>query len=142
MASSTILRDREASVLIALSEEVLISKNDLEDSQTRMAELETHVGELTMQHEYQLRLKDLTLNEKIKELTEKFMGELEESRARHQYLLQEHDQLKATHEKERIDSEEGHQRKLQQLEAQYQKKIMDQIERYKLLVKEKARKLH
>lgn len=41
------------------SEEVLISKAELEERRSHVAELEQQVAELTMQTEYQLRLKDL-----------------------------------------------------------------------------------
>jgi len=41
------------------SEEVLVSKAELEERRTHVAELEQQVAELTMQTEYQLRLKDL-----------------------------------------------------------------------------------
>jgi hypothetical protein len=45
---------------------VLVTKSDLEEKRGRMSELELQVNELTLQNEYQLRLKDLNLNEKIK----------------------------------------------------------------------------
>ena len=42
-----------------------------------MGELKTRVDELKTENEYQLRLKDMNYNEKIKELTEKFIQEME-----------------------------------------------------------------
>ena len=42
-----------------------------------MSELKTRVEELKMENEYQLRLKDMNYNEKIKELTDKFLQEIE-----------------------------------------------------------------
>ena len=44
---------------------------------TMMSELKTRVDELKTENEYQLRLKDMNYNEKIKELTEKFIQEME-----------------------------------------------------------------
>lgn len=41
------------------SAEVLVSKAELEERRTHVSELEQQVAELTMQTEYQLRLKDL-----------------------------------------------------------------------------------
>lgn len=41
-----------------------------------------------MQTEYQLRLKDLHLQERVKELTEKFTAELENDRQKFELLLQ------------------------------------------------------
>ena len=51
--------------------------------------LYTKVAELTMQTEYQLRLKDLHLQERVKEVTEKFTAELEADRQKSELLLQE-----------------------------------------------------
>ncbi len=49
-----------------------------------MAELKTRVDELKMENEYQLRLKDMNYNEKIKELTEKFIQEMESLKTKNQ----------------------------------------------------------
>ena len=46
-----------------------MTRSDLDEKRNRMAELEQQVAELTMQTEYQLRLKDLHLQEKTKEMT-------------------------------------------------------------------------
>lgn len=42
-----------------------------------MLELKMRVEELQTENEYQLRLKDMNYNEKIKELTEKFIQQIE-----------------------------------------------------------------
>jgi len=51
---------------------------------TTMAELKTRVEELRLENDYQLRLKDMTYNEKIKELTEKFIQEMESLKTKNQ----------------------------------------------------------
>ena len=51
---------------------------------TIMAELKTRVDELKMEHEYQLRLKDMTYNDNLKELTEKFLQEMESLKTKNQ----------------------------------------------------------
>jgi len=51
---------------------------------TTMAELRTRVEELRLENDYQLRLKDMTYNEKIKELTEKFIQEMESLKTKNQ----------------------------------------------------------
>lgn len=43
-----------------------------------MIELKTRVEELKMENEYQLRLKDMNYNEKYKDMTDKFVQEMEE----------------------------------------------------------------
>jgi len=49
-----------------------------------MAELKTRVEELRLENDYQLRLKDMTYSEKIKELTEKFIQEMEALKTKNQ----------------------------------------------------------
>ena len=53
---------------------------------TTMAELKTRVEELRLENDYQLRLKDMTYNEKIKELTEKFIQEMESLKTKNQAI--------------------------------------------------------
>eukprot|EP00882_Tetradesmus_deserticola_P018288 GHRQ01019645.1.p2 GENE.GHRQ01019645.1~~GHRQ01019645.1.p2 ORF type:complete len:107 (+),score=41.11 GHRQ01019645.1:535-855(+) len=50
---------------LAWSEEVLVSKSELEERRNHLAELEQQVAELTMQTEYQLRLKELHLQVRL-----------------------------------------------------------------------------
>ena len=49
-----------------------------------MSELKTRVEELKMENEYQLRLKDMNYNEKIKDLTDKFLQEIEGVKAKNE----------------------------------------------------------
>ena len=44
---------------IVFSDEILVSKSDIEEQTTLMSELKTRVEELKMANEYQLRLKDM-----------------------------------------------------------------------------------
>merc|ERR1719311_427273 len=83
-----------------------------------------------MQNEYQLRLKDLNYNEKLKEATEKFTQELDSDKKNYELLLQAKNDMEMEHE-------ERHQQQLQALEAQYQQKIMAEVERYQQLGSEK-----
>lgn len=49
-----------------------------------MGELKTRVDELKMENDYQLRLKDMNYSDKIKELTEKFIQEMESLKTKNQ----------------------------------------------------------
>ena len=51
---------------------------------TTVNDLNSRVEELKMENEYQLRLKDMTYNEKMKELTEKFIQEMESLKTKNQ----------------------------------------------------------
>ncbi|TSL47697.1 Cilia- and flagella-associated protein 57 [Bagarius yarrelli] len=75
-------KDRE----LSYAEEILITRSDLEEKNQIMLELKTRVEELKMENEYQLRLKEMIYNEKIKELTEKFIQQIE--------MLTKHNQVR------------------------------------------------
>jgi len=87
------------------------------------------VNELTMQNEYQLRLKDLAMNEKVKELTEKFTAELDVDKTKFDTLLQEKNEQELDYEEKMKQYEEKHQAQLTTLDGQYQAKIMAEVER-------------
>jgi cilia- and flagella-associated protein 57 len=59
------------------ADEILITKSDLEEKNVLMTELQRNLNELKLEHEYQLRLKDMNINEKLKEITEKYSQEIE-----------------------------------------------------------------
>ena len=123
--------------MTAFAEEILVTKSDLEEKTQNMSELRTKVEELTMQNEYQLRLKDLNYNEKLKEATEKFTQELDSDKKNYELLLQAKNDMEMEYEEKIKQLEERHQQQLQALEAQYQQKIMAEVERYQQLVSEK-----
>ena len=87
------------------------------------------VNELTMQNEYQLRLKDLAMNEKVKELTEKFTAELDVDKTKFDTLLQEKNEQELDYEEKMKQYEEKHQAQLTTLDGQYHAKIMAEVER-------------
>merc|ERR1711988_1417661 len=62
------------------SEEVLITRSDLEEKNTSMAENRAKVEELQLHNEYQLRLRDMSYSEKVKEIQEKFMQDVEQEK--------------------------------------------------------------
>ncbi|MEW5319195.1 MAG: hypothetical protein WDW38_010360 [Sanguina aurantia] len=117
--------------------EVLVTRTELDEKRTRMSELEQQVAELTMQNEYQLRLKDLHLQEKLKELTEKCSAELEVDRQKFELLLGEKNEQEMEYEDKLKQAEERSQTQLGTLDAQYQSKVMAEVERYQLLLSEK-----
>ena len=64
----------------------MVTRSDLEEKTAITEELRTRVEELKMENEYQLRLKDMNYNEKLKELTEKFILEMESLKSKNQLL--------------------------------------------------------
>ena len=80
-----------------------------------MSDLKTRVDELKLENDYQLRLKDMNYNEKIKELTEKFIQEMEALKTKNQVLKTDKDKEEAKHEEEMREVMDKHAKELQDL---------------------------
>ncbi|XP_078485320.1 cilia- and flagella-associated protein 57 [Ciona intestinalis] len=122
--------DRE----VPYAEEILITKSDLEEKNQSMSELKTRVEELKMENEYQLRLKDMNYNEKIKELTEKFIQEMESLKTKNQVLKTEKEKEVAKHEEELAEVVDKHSKDMQDLggandEARQQQREYEETKR-------------
>ncbi|GMH77228.1 hypothetical protein TrST_g6546 [Triparma strigata] len=115
---------------MAWSEEVLVTKSDLEEKHALMQELKNKVDELALHNEYQLRLKDMNYTEKIKEQTEKFTQDLEQDKNKFELLSEEKNDMEMEYEERLKQMDEKHQHQLQELEGSYQQKIMGEVERY------------
>ncbi|KAJ3220181.1 Cilia- and flagella-associated protein 57 [Dinochytrium kinnereticum] len=122
-------RERE----IVYADEILVTKSDLEEKNQMMAELKTRVEELKMENEYQLRLKDMNFNEKIKEVTEKFMQEIEALKITSTVLRTDKEKEEVRHEEEMADEKERHAREMLELESIHNAKLMAEYEKYQEL---------
>ncbi|RYH26673.1 hypothetical protein EON65_14300 [archaeon] len=119
------------------SDEVLVTRAELEDCNTTVSELKTKVEELKLNNEYQLKLKDMNYAEKIKETTDKFIQELEIAKSRFETLHE----IRVDFEHESVEKlkymEEMHQNNIQNLETQFQAQIMEMVDKFQKLVKER-----
>ncbi|XP_019854181.1 PREDICTED: cilia- and flagella-associated protein 57 [Amphimedon queenslandica] len=115
------------------AEEILITRSDLEEKNTTMSELRTRVEELKMENEYQLRLKDMNYNEKIKDLTDKFIQEIEALKAKNENLKTDKERLESRYEEEIHQQLESHSREVQERETTTNTKLMGEYEKYQEL---------
>ncbi|KAL6489815.1 hypothetical protein MHYP_G00001600 [Metynnis hypsauchen] len=122
-------RDKE----MTYAEEILITKSDLEEKNQIMLELKTRVEELKMENEYQLRLKDMTYNENIKNLTEKFTQQMESLRTENKVLKTETEKQEVLHHEALIEVMERHSKEQQDLESTNNQKLMLEYEKYQEL---------
>ncbi|KAG7481579.1 hypothetical protein MATL_G00068090 [Megalops atlanticus] len=119
-------RDNE----ICYSEEILVTKSDLEEKNQLMLELKTRVDELKMENEYQLRLRDMNYNEKLKELTEKFIQEIDSLKTKNQVLKTEKEKLELDHKALMDEMMEKHSKEQRDLESTNNQKLMLEYEKY------------
>ncbi|KAM6217017.1 cilia- and flagella-associated protein 57 [Rhynchocyon petersi] len=124
-----IKRERE----VGFAEEVLVTKTDMEEKAQVMLELKTRVEELKMENEYQLRLKDMNYSEKIKELTDKFIQEMESLKTKNQVLKTEKEKQDMLHRERMDELLEKQSRELQDLEYCNNQKLLLEYEKYQEL---------
>jgi len=122
-------RDKE----VPFSEEILVTKTDLEEKNQLMTELHTRVDELKMENEYQMRIKEMSYNDKIKELTDRFMQEVEAQKTKAQVYKTEKDQIIAKNEENQVEMMEKHGKEMQDIENTNNQKLMLEYEKYQEL---------
>ncbi|MDB9925025.1 hypothetical protein OAD67_02060 [bacterium] len=71
------------------SEEVLVTKADMEEFLSKTSALEMRVSELTLENERELRMHTQDTNQKIKDLNERFQAELDGDKTRYEALAQQ-----------------------------------------------------
>jgi len=117
------------------TDEIFVTRTELDDLKTNISELNTKVKELIDQNEYKLNFKDINYAEKIKETTEKFTSELETAKNRFETLQE----IRIDYEVESMEKkkfmEEMHQNNVQNLETGFQAQIMEMVDTYQQLVR-------
>ena len=121
------------------AQEILVTKTDIEEQAGAMRELQSKVDELHIHSEYQLRLKDMDANEKIKEVTEKFTQELEGGRSKYDMLQEEKEdmRLEYTYKIEALETKQK--REIEEMQRNYKSKIDAEVSRYNELEDERER---
>ncbi|XP_038649881.1 cilia- and flagella-associated protein 57 [Scyliorhinus canicula] len=122
-------RDKE----VGHAEEILITKSDLQEKNQMTLELKTRVEELKMENEYQLRLKDMNYSDKIKELTEKFIQEMESLKTKNQVLKTDKDKIEIKHKEDTVIILDKHAKDIEDLESMNNQKLMLEYEKYQEL---------
>eukprot|EP00049_Salpingoeca_infusionum_P018833 m.358992 g.358992 ORF g.358992 m.358992 type:complete len:1196 (+) comp18362_c0_seq1:186-3773(+) len=115
------------------ADEILITKVDLTEKNTTMAELQRRVEELQMASEYQLRLKDMNYTEKMKDMDDKFTQEKDELRRQLEQLKLEKEKEDARHDQEVSELQDAQLQAIQALEHQHNQKLMVEYEKYQKL---------
>ncbi|KAJ3076789.1 Cilia- and flagella-associated protein 57 [Podochytrium sp. JEL0797] len=108
---------------LTYSDEILITKSDLEEKTISMAELHRSLEELKLEHEYQLRLKDMNFNEKIKEKEAKYNQELMEEYEKFQGLQVKSANLQESWQRQMKEYDAVTQRSLAQAQKEAEERL-------------------
>uniref|UniRef100_A0A672T5W0 Cilia and flagella associated protein 57 n=1 Tax=Sinocyclocheilus grahami TaxID=75366 RepID=A0A672T5W0_SINGR len=118
---------REKELIYA--EEILITKSDLEEKNKIMLDLNARVTELQEENKYQLSLRDIEYKEKINELTEKCIQQINSLNV----LKAEKKKKQAAHVKALSEVLEKHDKEQQDMESSNNQKLMLEYEKYQEL---------
>jgi WD40 repeat protein len=128
---------RSGEAAMPWSEEILITRSDLEEKNALMVENRAKVEELQLHNEYQLRLRDMSYSEKVKEIQEKFMQDVEQEKNKYELLREEKNDMQMEYEESLKQMEDKHQHELQDEENTYQEQIMAEVEDYQRVIGER-----
>jgi len=115
---------------------ILITQSDLEDKTAHMVELKNKVEELGLHNDYNLRLKDMAYQERIREVEEKFGQDKDMMQHKLDKIKEESTELESEYEDKIRQMEERHRHELHEVESEHQNRIMNQVEKYQHLVQE------
>jgi len=124
-------------VLEDWSDEILITKNELDEKSQQITELRNKVDELKLHNEYQLKLKEMNYSEKIKEATDKYVQELEQAKTKLELLKEECADLELEHEERVKQMTDKHQSNVQEMETAFQVEIMDCVNAFQQLTRDR-----
>ena len=124
---------RDTGGRIPWSDEVLVTRSDLEDMAASIAELEEAQEELRSNNDYALRMREIAFQEDMKKITERYTSELEQERQQFELLAEEKLDLEREFGERIAAMEVAHRSECQKREGAYQEQIMDEVDRYQQL---------
>merc|ERR1719331_1954200 len=130
-------RDKEATLPFA--DEIMVTRTFLDEKQAKLGDLERQVDELRNQIDFQLRHRDSYHKEKMSELEDKYTQEIEQKRTKFELLREEKNDMEMEYEENFKNVDELHAKQIQDLEANFQHKMMIEVAKYQKLAAERER---
>ncbi|ORY73038.1 WD40 repeat-like protein [Neocallimastix californiae] len=116
-----------------LSDEILVSRTDAEEQVIMLSDLRKKVEDLKMENDYQLRLKDMNCNEKIKEVTGKLLQEIDSLKMATALIKSEKEKEENMFAEDMNQEKLKHLNEINDLENIHKEKIVTEFEKYKAL---------
>ncbi|NXW67652.1 CFA57 protein, partial [Hirundo rustica] len=115
------------------AEEVLIMRSDIDEKSQAIQDLQICVRDLQTESDYELRLKDMYCEGKIKVLEEKFTQEIDSLKTKYQILEEEKEKQIIQHQVKLSELMDKQAREVQRLESDSHQKISVENEKYQEL---------
>ncbi|XP_043977088.1 cilia- and flagella-associated protein 57 [Gambusia affinis] len=121
---------------IVHTEEILVTKADLEERAHNMLELKMQLEELHMENDYQLRLKEMNYKEELQQMSNKFTEEIKSLKTTQQILSTEIERCEQETQLTSAEVEVKHCKELKDLDHLYTSKLTVEHEKYKDLLQQ------
>ncbi|XP_028262443.1 cilia- and flagella-associated protein 57 [Parambassis ranga] len=116
--------------MIIHTDEILVTKSELDEKNQNMLELKMRLEELQMENEYQLRLKDMNYKEKIKELSDKSFQEIKSLKKTQQAMKTDMEKREQDNLENTAEMTSRHSKELKDLEQHYSQRLIVEHEKF------------
>ena len=117
-------------------DDVLIRESDLEEIDASLKELEGKMNEISMQHEYHVRMIEISHKEKVRDMKEIFTKSLQEQDLKFQ-ILEEETQIMRSQHKEQIQKlQDRLENEVQSIELENQKILLNEVASYQKSIRD------
>lgn len=123
--------------VVSWSEEVLVTKSDLEETKRAMQDLEQRLQDNLMAFDYEKNMTENHMTDEVRQLTSRCTAELEGNREAFERLLQEKNEMEMVNEERIKHADEQHTHRMGALDSRFQQRIMEEVERWQRLQSER-----
>jgi len=126
-------KNKDGTATFEFIEEVLIHRSSLEERKTGISELSARVEELTLNNEYQLRLKEMEHMDRIKEITDKVSSQLGAENSKYDQLRREKKRMEEEYISQMSNVVDRYGAELVAVESRYKAKLSAEAARHRQL---------
>ena len=119
--------------LLPPAEEILVAKADLEQKMALIQDLQSKVEDLQNHNELQLQLREMKYRERYRDVTQKFLNEMQIDKTRYQALEDEKAAMKRHFALQMAAHNAGQEQSLQELVKHFNAKMKSEVKRYEEL---------
>jgi len=123
-------KKKEVQQQLSWAEEILVTRSDLEERLLEIEKLKKKVEDLRLHNEFEIRMKEMNYQEKLKEVNDKFQLELDQDQNKYNALRAERDEMQKKYEDTLKSLAQKHEENLFEVENYHKQKIKSEKQRF------------
>ena len=108
----------------------MVTRSDLEERLQEIEKLKKKVDDLRLHNEFEIRMKEMNYQEKLREVNDKFEQELDQDKNKYNALRSERDEMQNKYEDTLKSLSQKHEENLFQVENYHKQKIKSEKQRF------------